>query len=87
FKLMQLSDDELAKGVLTASAGNHAQGVALASAKLGVEATIFMPEKTPLAKVNATRNYGANVVLTGEDFQEAYAASLEHQKQTGATYV
>lgn len=87
FKLMQLSADQLKKGVMTASAGNHAQGLAHAAGKLGVKATIFMPEKTPHAKVNATRAYGANVVLTGETFQEAYEASLKRQLQTGAVYV
>lgn len=87
FKLMQLSKEQLAKGVITASAGNHAQGVAHAAAKLGVKATIFMAEKTPQAKVNATRSYGADVVLAGESFQEAYEASLKRQLQTGAVYV
>ncbi|WP_245831744.1 threonine ammonia-lyase [Oceanobacillus senegalensis] len=87
YKLLQLSKSQLAKGVITASAGNHAQGVALAARKLGAKATIFMAEGTPLAKVNATRNYGADVVLTGESFQEAYEASLEHQKQNGAVYI
>ncbi|MGY0693506.1 threonine ammonia-lyase [Virgibacillus sp. FSP13] len=87
FKLMQLSQDQLNKGVITASAGNHAQGVAHAAAKLGADATIFMPEKTPLAKVNATRNYGADVVLTGETFQEAYEASMKRQMQSGSVYI
>jgi len=87
FKLMQLTNEQLDKGVITASAGNHAQGVAYASRKLGVKATIYMPEKTPHAKVEATQNYGAEVVLTGSTFQEAYAASMERQEQTGATYV
>lgn len=87
FKLMQLPKKQLNRGVITASAGNHAQGVAYAAAKLGVKVTIFMAEKTPSAKVNATRNYGAEVVLTGETFQEAYDASLKRQLQTGAVYV
>ncbi|MFA1821954.1 threonine ammonia-lyase [Virgibacillus oceani] len=87
FKLMQLPKKQLKRGVITASAGNHAQGVAYAAAKLGVKATIFMAEKTPAAKVDATRNYGAHVVLTGETFQEAYEASLKKQLQTGAVYI
>src|SRR5690625_4850218 len=87
FKLMQLSNDQLQKGVITASAGNHAQGVAYASRKLGVKATIYMPEKTPHSKVEATQNYGAEVVLIGNSFQEAYEASMERQKETNATYV
>ncbi|RYG72086.1 threonine ammonia-lyase [Lentibacillus lipolyticus] len=87
FKLMQLSDEQLQNGVIAASAGNHAQGVANAAAKLNAKATIFMPEKTPAAKVNATRAYGAEVVLTGESFQEAYEASMKRQMQTGAEYI
>ena len=87
YKLMQLSVDELNKGVITASAGNHAQGVAHASAKLGAKATIFMPEETPHAKVNATKAYGADVVLTGNSFQEAFEASRKRQWQTGSTYI
>nr|WP_026679847.1 threonine ammonia-lyase [Priestia megaterium] len=87
FKLMQLTKEQLKRGVITASAGNHAQGVAYAAAKLGTKATIYMAEKTPLAKVNATRNYGAQVVLTGETFQEAYEASLKKQMQTGSVYI
>lgn len=87
FKLMQLSHDQLKNGVITASAGNHAQGVAYAAAKLGTKATIFMGKQTPIAKVNATRAYGADVVLVGESFQEAYEASLNRQLQSGATYI
>lgn len=87
FKLMQLSNEQLDKGVITASAGNHAQGVAYASRKLGVKATIYMPEKTPHSKVEATQNYGAEVVLVGSSFQEAYDASMKRQSETGATYV
>ncbi len=87
FKMMQLSKEELNKGVVTASAGNHAQGVAHAAAQLGVKATIFMAEKTPLAKVDATRSYGAEVVLIGENFQEAYEASLRKQAQDDCVYI
>lgn len=87
FKLMQLSEEQLKKGVITASAGNHAQGLAYAARKLDAKATIFMPEKTPLSKVEATKNYGADVVLAGASFQEAFEASMERQQQTGAVYV
>lgn len=87
YKLMKLTPAELERGVITASAGNHAQGVALAASRMGVKATIFMAEPTPQNKVNATRGYGAEVVLVGESFQEAYEASLIHQRKTGATYV
>ncbi|WP_174614381.1 threonine ammonia-lyase [Virgibacillus ihumii] len=87
YKLMQLPKEQLVNGVITASAGNHAQGVAYAAAKLGTQATIFMAEATPTTKVNATKSYGAEVVLVGESFQEAYEASLERQKETGAAYI
>lgn len=87
FKLKRLTDEELNRGVVTASAGNHAQGVALAAYKLGVKATIYMPVNTPIQKVRATESYGATVVLIGESFDDAYHASLEFQKETGATYV
>lgn len=87
YKLMQMSNDSLARGVITASAGNHAQGVAFAATRLRAKATVFMPENTPQAKVEATKNYGADVILTGETFQEAYEASKKHQLKTGAIYV
>lgn len=87
FKLMQLSEEQLKQGVITASAGNHAQGLAYAARKLGAKATIFMPEKTPQSKVEATKNYGAEVVLAGASFQEAFEASMKRQQQTGAVYV
>lgn len=87
YKLMQLTQEELDRGVITASAGNHAQGLAHASTKLGVESTIFMPESTPEAKVSATKAYGAKVVLAGESFQEAFEASKKYQLQSGAVYV
>ena len=87
YKLSKLSTEELAAGVVTASAGNHAQGVALAAKSKGAKATIFMPEGTPSAKVEATKGYGADVKIVGQSFQEAFTASLEHKKLTGATYV
>lgn len=82
-----LTDEEKRTGVIAASAGNHGQGVALAANLVGVEATVFMPEVAALPKVEATKRYGAKVVLTGEDFGEALAASLEHQETTGAVFV
>src|SRR5690625_3269852 len=87
FKLMQLSKQELEKGIITASAGNHAQGLAFAAKKLGAKSMIYMPEKTPHSKVEATKNYGAEVVLVGDSFQEAYEASMKRQLKTGAVYV
>ena len=77
----------LNSGVITASAGNHAQGVAFSADLLGVAATIFMPEITPPQKVQATRDYGAEVVLTGRNFDEACAAAIMAQKKSGALFV
>lgn len=77
----------LVHGVITASAGNHAQGVAFSADLLGVPATVYMPENTPLQKVLATRDYGAEVVLVGRNFDEACAAALAAQKEAGALFV
>lgn len=77
----------LQQGVITASAGNHAQGVAFSADLLGVKATIFMPEGTPLQKVLATKDYGAEVVLVGRNFDEAYAAARRAEKESGALFV
>ena len=74
-------------GVVAASAGNHAQGVALAAGLLGVRATIFMPETAPLPKVEATRNYGAEVVLGGLVFDDAQEAACRHAEETGAHWI
>lgn len=86
-KISQLSDEECAKGIIAASAGNHAQGVALAGREKGLQVTIFMPETTPEAKVLATKQYGADVRLIGKNFEEAYAASKKEQLLTGAAFV
>jgi threonine dehydratase len=74
-------------GVVAASAGNHAQGVALAASLLGVKSTIFMPATAPFPKVAATRGYGAEVVLTGNVFDDCLTGAFEHAEQTGATFV
>ncbi len=79
--------ENLIRGVITASAGNHAQGVAFSADLLGVKATIYMPESTPPQKVFATRDYGAEVVLTGMNFDEAYAAAVKAGKESGALFV
>lgn len=86
-KLSSLSKKELAKGVVCASAGNHAQGVAFAARMMGVKATVFMPIFTPPLKVIATRNYGADVRLTGDTFDDAMAAANEYICETGAVIV
>ena len=79
--------ESLAGGVITASAGNHAQGVAFSARLLGVRSMVFMPENTPLQKIQATREYGAEVVLTGKNFDEASAAALEKREETGSLFV
>jgi threonine dehydratase len=86
-KLANLSDEEHAAGVVTASAGNHGQAVAWAAREVGTIARIFMPHHTPMAKVEATKNYGAHMQLGGETFEEALAAALEHAEQEDATFV
>jgi len=85
--LSKLSSAERKKGVVAASAGNHAQGVALASGKLGIKATIFMPIGASLPKVQATRGYGAEVVLVGETFAECLKAAQEFAIKKGAMFI
>ena len=87
FRMSNLSAEERAKGVIAASAGNHAQGVALAARELGIHATIFMPLGVALPKLEATREYGAEVVLEGNIFNESLRAALERAEQTGATFI
>ena len=77
----------LARGVITASAGNHGQGVAFAASQLKVPSIVFMPENTPLQKYHAVRDYGAQIVLTGRNFDEAYAAALVRQKETDSLFI
>ncbi len=86
-KLCTLKTDELSQGVVCASAGNHAQGVAFAAKILEIKATVFMPVFTPPLKVIATRSYGAEVVLEGESFDDAQAAAMQFQKETGAVII
>ncbi len=86
-KIMKLSDEAKQKGLIASSAGNHAQGVAYAAKKLEVKATICMPAHTPLIKVDATKAHGADVVLYGEVYDEAYAKAVELQKSEGYTFV
>jgi threonine dehydratase len=86
-KISQLSDEEKARGVITASAGNHAQGVGLAAKLQGVKATIVLPEFAPLTKVIATKALGADVILHGDSFDAAVAYSRELGKENGYVYV
>ena len=86
-KIAKLTEEEKKRGVIAASAGNHAQGVALAAQKLGIKAVIVMPKHTPLIKVEATRRYGAEVILTGEVYDEAYEYAKKLQEKEGYTFV
>ena len=87
FRMSNLTAEERAKGVIAASAGNHAQGVALAARELGIHATIFMPFGVALPKLEATREYGAEVVLEGNIFNESLKAALARAEETGATFI
>ena len=86
-KMVRLSADELARGVIAASAGNHAQGVALAAQQLGCRAVIVMPVTTPTVKVQAVRNRGAEIVLHGDSYSDAHDHALTLQKAQGLTFV
>lgn len=87
YKMSTLSDEEREKGLITASAGNHAQGVAYAAKCYGAKATIVMPTTTPLMKVNRTKNYGAEVVLYGDVYDEACAKAYELAQEHGYTFI
>jgi len=86
-KLLTLNPEERARGVIAASAGNHAQGVAYHAGRHGIRARIFMPLPTPLTKVSATRAYGAEVVLDGANYDEAFAKAVENARQDGLTLI
>ncbi len=87
YKISTLSDEEREKGLITASAGNHAQGVAYAAKCFGVKAVIVMPTTTPLIKVNRTKGYGAEVVLHGDVYDEACEKAYELAKENGYTFI
>jgi len=86
-KLSSLEPEHREAGVVAASAGNHGQAVAWAARELGAQARVFMPQDSPMAKVDATRNYGAEVELTGPAFEETLATALAYVEETGATFV
>jgi len=86
-KIASLSDEQRACGVVAASAGNHAQGVALSASKFGIKAVIVMPESTPLTKVNGVKHYGAEVILAGANYDEAYAYATEYGEKYSLTFV
>ena len=87
YKIAKLSDEEKQNGVIACSAGNHAQGVALASRENNINATIFIPSTAPLSKVEATKSYGANVKLIDGVYDDAYSAAIEFQKETNGTFI
>ena len=87
YKISTLSEEDRQKGLITASAGNHAQGVAYAAKLYGVPATIVMPTTTPLMKVNRTKSYGAKVVLHGDAYDEACAKAYELAEKDGLTFI
>ncbi len=87
YKISTLSEEERQKGLITASAGNHAQGVAYAAKAYGVPATVVMPTSTPLMKVNRTKSYGAEVVLYGDVYDEACEHALKLAEENGYTFI
>ncbi|WP_422444786.1 threonine ammonia-lyase [Thermoanaerobacterium sp. DL9XJH110] len=86
-KIAHLTEEEKRHGVIASSAGNHAQGVAMGATFYGIKSTIVMPKHAPLSKISATKNYGADVVLFGNVYDEAYAEAKRLQKETGATFI
>ena len=86
-KIASLSEAQRQAGVVAASAGNHAQGVALSASQFGIKAVIVMPESTPLTKINGVKHYGAEVILAGTNYDEAYAYALEYGKKHKLTFV
>jgi len=87
YKIANLSDEEKAKGVIACSAGNHAQGVALAASKCGIKSLICLPDSAPISKVEATKGYGAEVCLVNGCYDDAYAKALELKDEIGYTFV
>lgn len=87
YKISTLTEKEREKGVIACSAGNHAQGVALAAKKFGMEATIFLPNTAPISKIEATRQYGAKIKLVDGVYDDAYVAAEAYQKKTGGLFL
>ena len=87
YKISTMSKEERSRGLITASAGNHAQGVAYAAKKYGCKATIVMPTTTPLIKVNRTRSYGAEVILQGDVYDESCSYAMKMAEEQGLTFV
>ncbi|MCL2231301.1 MAG: threonine ammonia-lyase [Treponema sp.] len=87
YKIANLSDEQRKKGVTACSAGNHAQGVALASRQFGIKATIFLPEAAPISKIEATRQYGVDICLSKGTYENAYADACDFSEKTGAVFI
>lgn len=87
YKISQLSDEEKARGIIACSAGNHAQGVALAASKNNIPSLICMPDGAPISKVEATKSYGADVCLVKDTYDDAYNKAVELQKEKGYTFI
>ena len=87
YKIATLSDEEKERGVIACSAGNHAQGVAFAARDMGIKATICIPEGAPISKIEATRSYGANVVLVPGVYDDAYAEAVRLRDEQGLTFI
>lgn len=87
YKMSQLTDEEKAKGVIACSAGNHAQGVALAAQKNGIKATICLPDGAPISKIEATKSYGAEICLVNGVYDDAYKKALELRDEKGYTFI
>jgi len=86
-KIASLSQAQMLSGVVAASAGNHAQGVALSASKFNIRAVIVMPESTPLTKINGVKHFGAEVILCGSNYDEAYAYALKYGKENSLTFI
>ncbi|MBQ3490378.1 MAG: pyridoxal-phosphate dependent enzyme, partial [Clostridia bacterium] len=87
YKISQLSEEQKKAGIIACSAGNHAQGVALAATRQGVKSVVCMPASAPISKVESTKRLGAEVVLTPGAYDDAYLKAIELQKETGATLI
>ncbi len=87
YKISKLTDEQKEKGIIACSAGNHAQGAALAAQKNNIKASIFIPATAPISKVEATRKYGADIKLIDGVYDDAYNAACEYQKETGAEFI
>ena len=87
YKISQLTDEQKKAGIIACSAGNHAQGVALAATRQGAKSVVYMPDSAPISKVEATKRLGAEVVLVAGAYDDAYAAAVKAQEETGATFI